>query len=267
VRPSKVHEGEKRRSPVPSFTRDLRRALGNPLRAWNGVRRWALLARYADLPYHDLVRYRREVLNDRPFQAHLERCYNDVHYFFAGLAELYAVVRAAKPDVILETGVASGMSSAHILRALAANGSGVLHSIDLPNVQQGSVLPDGRTSGWIVPESLRARWSLHIGDTRELLPKLLEALGEVDLFLHDSDHSYENMSFEFEQAYPKVAAGGLLMADDSHLHRAWDDFCARHSLRPTRVEHLGVTRTPAHARGLSSAPHTPASADTTRRFA
>jgi hypothetical protein len=42
-------------------------------------------------------------------------------------------VRSLKPRVIVETGVASGLSSAHILRALAANGTGTLHSIDLPN--------------------------------------------------------------------------------------------------------------------------------------
>src|SRR5205814_2730905 len=96
--------------------------------------------------------------------------------------------------------------------------------------------------GWIVPDSLRRLWQLHIGDSRQLLPGLLKTLGHVDLFLHDSDHSYESMSFEFEQALPRLEDRGLLMSDDSHLHTAWDDFCARHDLRPTRVGHLGVTR-------------------------
>jgi predicted O-methyltransferase YrrM len=208
------------------------------------VRHWALLARQAELPYAELVRYRRELLDDREFQAHLSRCLEDVHYSFAGLAELYAVVRAFKPGVIVETGVSSGMSSAHILRALAANRAGRLHSIDLPNVQEGSVLPPGRTTGWIVPDHLRDRWQLRIGDSRQLLPALLEGLGHVDLFLHDSDHSYENMVFEFEQALPWLERGGLFMSDDAHLHAAWDDFCARHGLRPSRVDRLGVTRKP-----------------------
>jgi predicted O-methyltransferase YrrM len=235
-----------------SLARDLGRAFGNPRRAWNSLRRWALLARYADLPYAELVRYRRELLDDREFQGHLKRCLVDVHYVFSGLAELYAVVRAFKPGVMIETGVASGMSSAHILRALAANGSGTLHSIDLPNVQQGSILPEGRTTGWIVPDSLREGWTLHIGDTRKLLPGLLETLGPIDLFLHDSDHSYESMAFEFEQAFPRLKHGGLLLSDDSHLHAAWDDFCAKHSLRPTRIENLGVTRKPWTARTSSA---------------
>src|SRR5947207_14206936 len=126
--------------PGRSLAHDFQRALVNPRRAWNLLRRWALLARHTDLPYVELMRYRRELLDSGEFQGHFERCLGDVHYGFAGLAELYAVVRAFKPGVVVETGVSSGMSSAHILRALAENGKGTLHSIDLPNVQQGSIL-------------------------------------------------------------------------------------------------------------------------------
>jgi len=235
---------------APSLAYDFRRAFASPLRTWNRMRHWVQLARYTELPYLELMRYRRELRDDREFQAHLGRCRTEVHYGFAGLAQLYAVVRAAKPAVVVETGVASGMSSAHILRALAANGSGKLYSIDLPNVQDGSILPQGRSTGWMVPAALHGRWNLQLGDTRELLPKLLDSLERLDLFLHDSDHSYEAMSFEFELAWAKLEPGGLLLSDDSHLHRAWDDFCARRALRPTRVEHLGVTRAPSLRRSL-----------------
>ena len=142
-------------------------------------------------------------------------------------------------------------SSASITRS--GCGSGTLYSIDLPNVQQHSGLPEGRTSGWIVPDSLRGRWKLRLGDTWKLLPELLGTLDRVDLFLHDSDHSYEAMIFEFEQAFPRLEQGGLLMSDDTHLHTAWDDFCAKHGLRPTRVGHLGVTRKARNGRTSSSA--------------
>jgi predicted O-methyltransferase YrrM len=235
---------EKPQLPARSLAREVRRAFASPLRAWEQLRRWTLLAKHAELPCAELLRYRRELTGDREFQEHLQRCRRDVHYIMPEAAELYAIVRAAKPLVVVETGVASGLSSAHILRALDRNGFGTLHSLDLPNVQEGSVLPDGRTSGWIVPESLRDRWKLQLGDTWVLLPELLQSLDRLDLFLHDSDHSYEAMLFEFEQAYPKLEPGGLLLSDDTHLHAAWDDFCAKHSLRPGRVGHLGVTHKP-----------------------
>jgi hypothetical protein len=80
-----------------------------------------------------------------------------------------------------------------------------------------------------------------------LLPDLLKSLDRLDLFLHDSDHSYRAMLFEFERAYPKLVPAGLLLSDDTHLHAAWDDFCARHVLRPGRIGHLGVTRKPGNA--------------------
>jgi predicted O-methyltransferase YrrM len=220
---------------------DFRRALVNPRRAWNVLGHWVLVARHAKLHYADVMRYRRELLDDRDFQEHLRHCRVDIGYGFPQ-AEVYAIVRAFKPRVIVETGVASGLSSAHILRAIAKNGTGTLYSIDLPNVQQGSVLPEGRTSGWIVPHSLRGPWKLRIGDSRKALPDLLGTLGHIDMFLHDSDHSYEHMSFEFEEAFPRLERGGLLMSDDTHLHAAWDDFCAKHGLLPTRAGRLGVTR-------------------------
>ena len=243
--------------PGRSIVGDVRRTLGSPRSAWEALRGWALLAHVVHLHYAELMRYRRELLDDGEFQAHLGRCRADVQYVFSGLPQLYAVVRAVKPAVVVETGVASGMSSAHILRALAANGSGELHSIDLPNVQHGSILPRGRASGWIVPYSLRGPWKLHIGDSREMLPALLDALGRVDLFLHDSDHSYESMSFEFEQAYPRLAPGGLLMSDDVHLHGAWNDFCAKHGLLPSRIGHLGLTRKPPALRTDNPPPRVP----------
>jgi hypothetical protein len=235
---------EKPQLPARSLAREVRRAFASPRRAWEQLRRWTLLAKHAELPCAELLRYRRELTGDSEFQEHLQRCRRDVHYIMPEAAELYAVVRAAKPRVIVETGVASGLSSAHILRALDRNGFGTLHSIDLPNVQEGSVLPDGRTSGWIVPDSLRGRWKLQLGDTWVLLPELLESLGRIDIFLHDSDHSYDAMMFEFEQANPMLVPGGVLLSDDTHLHPAWDDFCAKHGLRPGRVGHLGVTRKP-----------------------
>src|SRR5215217_5027776 len=44
----------------------------------------------------------------------------------------YLLCRLISPSVVLETGVAYGVSSAFILKALEVNGSGTLHSVDLP---------------------------------------------------------------------------------------------------------------------------------------
>lgn len=136
------------------------------------------------------------------------------------LPALYLLVRLIKPRVVVETGVASGASSAHTLRALEDNGEGELYSIDVPPED----LPVGKTSGWIVPDSLRNRWLLHIGDSKELLHPLLNELGQVDCFLHDSLHPYEHMLWEFKTVGPHLRPGGLFLAHDVGRHEAFRDF-------------------------------------------
>ncbi|MDA4120471.1 MAG: hypothetical protein OK436_07790, partial [Thaumarchaeota archaeon] len=86
---------------------------------------------------------------------------------FARPEDLYLICRTVKPTVVVETGVASGLSSAYILQALEDNASGRLYSIDLPDADTEALLgvvltrlPEGRRPGWVVPEWLRARWDL-----------------------------------------------------------------------------------------------------------
>jgi predicted O-methyltransferase YrrM len=47
-------------------------------------------------------------------------------------ALIYALVRSLKPSIVVETGVAGGMSSCYILKGLRDNNKGELFSIDLP---------------------------------------------------------------------------------------------------------------------------------------
>lgn len=152
-------------------------------------------------------------------------------------AELYSLVRCAKPEKVVETGVASGVSSTIILQALSKNQKGRLVSIDLPNyARTGVVNADGVTDytslepgyspGWVIPSSLRERWTLLLGDSRAVLPGTLGELGSIDFFFHDSEHSVEVMSFEFGRAWRALRLGGILYSDDIFWNRAFPDFAA-----------------------------------------
>ncbi|MGH9342767.1 MAG: class I SAM-dependent methyltransferase [Terriglobia bacterium] len=132
----------------------------------------------------------------------------------------YAVCRALKPLVVLETGVASGITSAFILHALALNGRGSLWSIDLPPMAQDAA----DHVGAVVPQELKSLWHLTIGTSRRILPKLLPELGEIDIFIHDSLHTYRNMRAEFEAVWPFLKPGGFLIADDVEMNGAFADF-------------------------------------------
>jgi len=136
----------------------------------------------------------------------------------------YAAVRALAPACVVETGVANGVSSAYLLLALHKNGQGRLHSIGL---EDPTFLPPGAAPGWLVPTWLRGSWRIHLGDAREILGSLLSQLGSVDMFIHDSLHTYEHMSWEFQNAYPALRSGGLLVADDALWNDSFYDFARK----------------------------------------
>jgi hypothetical protein len=150
---------------------------------------------------------------------------------------LYRLLRHLQPRVAVETGVCNGVSTAFLLLALEDNGGGELHSIDLPEIageeyepgtfwdgKGGAVIPPGKEPGWMVPPGLRDRWHLVLGRSQDELPPLLDRLGEIDFFMHDSEHSYECMSFEFRSAWTALRDGGVLVADDVNVNSAWDEF-------------------------------------------
>jgi hypothetical protein len=143
----------------------------------------------------------------------------------------YALVRSTKPSTIVETGVANGISSATILFALKQNGTGNLFSIDLPNSSTSEsgkpvpYLPEGKEVGWLVPIPLRKNWKLMLGDAKDLLPPLLDELDKIDLFIHDSLHTYEHMLWECRTVWPHLKNdGAFLIADDADWNSAFDDF-------------------------------------------
>jgi predicted O-methyltransferase YrrM len=151
---------------------------------------------------------------------------------------LYWLVRKLKPKAVVQTGVCNGLSSAFIILGLVKNGSeGKLHAIDIPPVFNsadgswmlkgkvyGHVIPEGKSAGWMIPDAYRARFELWPGDAKALLPKLVDKLDSIDLFYHDSNHTYDHMMFEFREAKRKLALGGLIVADDIAWNSSLWDF-------------------------------------------
>jgi len=197
------------------------------------------LAEAKTVPHADLVLQRRDTLEQ--YFAELGRRYNS--QYLAGSVNfddalfLYWLVRKLNPKTVVQCGVCNGLSSAFIMLALAKNGpDGRLYAIDLPPVfnpkdpgwtspgrTYGIVIPEGKTSGWIVPEAYRKRFEVQNGDSKLLLPPLVERLDTIDMFFHDSDHRYAHMMFEFHEAKRKLTTGGLVVADDISWNASlWD---------------------------------------------
>lgn len=146
---------------------------------------------------------------------------------------LYFSVRFLKPEIVVETGVSDGMSSLFILSALEKNGMGRLFSIDFPEVGMPRIY--GKEPGWIVDETLRTKWTLIYGKTSKELPPLLLKVKHVNIFLHDSEHSYPNMKFEFSTALKYMIEGSLLLSDDVRSNRAFQDACSEFGLNSNNI--------------------------------
>lgn len=162
------------------------------------------------------------------------------------LRVLSAAVRLTRPASVVEVGVARGMTSAVILAGMFENGRGRLYSLDLP-----ALVVDVTTFvGMKVPADLRDRWVLEIGPSRLLLGPMLKRLGEIDIFVHDGDHTYMSQMEDFQLAWGALRPGGLLISDDVWCNASFFDFAARHGVRPylvmgDRVETaLGIVRRP-----------------------
>ena len=148
----------------------------------------------------------------------------------------YALVRALRPRIFVETGVLHGLTSGFLLQALEKNESGRLISVDYPSYfesgpsnQDGcnAVLPPGKEPGWVVAERHRPRWNLVIGTSLEELPKLFGELQEIDMFCHDSEHTYDTMWGEMNLAWPMLKSGGALICDNIDNNSCFFDFTRR----------------------------------------
>ena len=140
---------------------------------------------------------------------------------FPAPLDLFALVRLCPPQNLVESGVASGVSSTFLLLGIKANPSGTLHSIDFPVIRKGKrgnqswAIPQGMSSGWAVPMKLRNRWDLRQGRSEDLLRPLLEEIGTLDFYCHDSPVDIRHFEFEMKSIRKHLKPGSLVVADNT----------------------------------------------------
>src|SRR5258708_13895266 len=100
-----------------------------------------------------ISRFLEEPFDDADFAEHIRKIRNILGSAAISTADLYAkkvliqyaIVRALKPDVMLETGIANGVSSSYLLLAMEKNQKGHLHSVE---IARSNVLLEGHDPGW-----------------------------------------------------------------------------------------------------------------------
>lgn len=208
----------------------------------------------------ELSEYFLELEKSTELYSDIEDAVSDVDFFrkkeWSCPAELgiyrvvnYVLARIYKPAVFIETGVLHGLSSLVILAALKRNGEGLLVSIDEPSYfergpanEDGFIdtLPPGKEPGWVVSSKYRANWKLLIGKTSDMLPGCLKDYEGIDIFLHDSDHTYRNMWMEFMHAWEGLRKGGVLVCDNICCNTSFFDFCWKVERFPIVFPEIGA---------------------------
>jgi predicted O-methyltransferase YrrM len=190
---------------------------------WDAVARYADEIRASDFTA-DMIR-RRDAHSSEGVMGALD------------CATLYGLTRWLRPGVVVESGGFIGMSSAFILQALADEKltTAKIYSVELSeDCDQGALIPDElRSLGGFIPMRGRIEDFLKRGE----LPQ------SIDMFLHDSSHSYRHMLWEFRQFWPRLRNGGLLVSHDVQMNAAFPEF-------------ITSTYVHDHKRGRRDAEHT-----------
>jgi len=153
---------------------------------------------------------------------------------------LFAIVRLTKPCVTIETGCGGGYGASYILAAMKLNDLGRLYSVDSESYYDPEYfdLPPGTPCGGVIPSDLRGRWELHTRSSEVDLPKLFKNIGMVDMFVHDSLHTRENMEFEYNIAWEYLRPGGILISHD--IWMPWVDFARKVNRTYVVYQHYGA---------------------------
>jgi hypothetical protein len=140
----------------------------------------------------------------------------DSRAFFGRRIGWYAIVRATRPSVIVETGTEKGLGSLVLAEALLKNGFGRLITIDM-EPSSGLLIGEeyGGVIGRVIDDSLSA----------------ISRIDRIDLFIHDSDHSAEHEAREFDLPSTRLSDGGIVLSDNSHVTTELANWIFRHGRR------------------------------------
>ena len=166
--------------------------------------------------------YIQELDDDQELREHIEmatassprRRLADTDVRFARRAGWYAIVRALRPSHVMETGTDKGLGSCVLASALLRNGSGRLTTLDV-----------NADSGYLITGRYAEAVDRVIGDS---VAAIRTGSSPVDVFLHDSWHTYEHERAEFDAIATRLTGGAIVLTDNADVTDALLDWSSEH---------------------------------------
>ena len=174
----------------------------------------SFLANVTQKSFDELMGYVNELEQDTHLKSHIENqtaksswsIIADKEARYGRRVGWYALIRAIKPQVVLETGVDKGLGSCVITAALMKNSeegqSGFYYGTDI-----------NPKAGYLLSGDYKKYGEVLIGDS-------IESLGAfdkpIDLFINDSAHSAEYELREYHIIQNKLTQNAFILGDNSH---------------------------------------------------
>jgi predicted O-methyltransferase YrrM len=176
----------------------------------------AMLAEATGCGQAEIEAYFREIETDDELRAHVARVLGrkrDAAAFADPVVRLgrrvgwYALVRATKPRVVIETGVDKGLGSCVLAAALRRNAAE-----GRPGRYYGTDI--NPSAGYLLAGPYAEHGRILYGDSITSLNAFAEP---VDVFINDSDHSADYEADEYRTILPKLAPGAFIIGDNAHV--------------------------------------------------
>lgn len=121
---------------------------------------------------------------------------------------LYALIRALKPQNVLELGTWHGASATHILQGIKDIGGGMLDCVD--NRAYGDIV-----IGNMIPDDLRPFATMHPTSLEEAIAIALEEKYTYDFIFEDAMHTVEQVELVWSAADRLLNPGGMIISHDA----------------------------------------------------
>lgn len=162
----------------------------------------------------EIANYIAEARDDAELKSHVASRMKErgvafdsrVNCLFGRRLGWYALVRALRPKIVVETGVERGHGAVLLCAALLRNRAdgydGHYFGLDI-----------APHAGWLLSGKYAQVGAILYGDSCQSLEKMNEA---IDIFINDSDHSAEYEGREYKIVEKKLSPTAVILGDNAH---------------------------------------------------